>query len=182
MISSRDEFNFTCKKPFILKQEVQQNIFYKETDWSSKIYNKIILSLAFKKHFYHGYKFILSKKWKSANKVKKIQKLKKLNVKVSEYPQKLKILKATFCRFTVFLLDLNEKKICFFLTKILFLNEISGHSAEHLYKTASVFRSSLSQMFLKIVVLKNSANFTGKHLCWSLSLQACNFVKKIFQL
>ena len=36
-------------------------------------------------------------------------------------------------------------------------------------------------MFLKIVVLKNFANFTGKHQCWSLSLQACNFVKKRLQ-
>ena len=29
-------------------------------------------------------------------------------------------------------------------------------------------RSSRSQMFLKIVVLKKFPNFTGKHLCWSL--------------
>ena len=28
--------------------------------------------------------------------------------------------------------------------------------------------SSHSQMFFKIVVLKNFANFIGKHLCWSL--------------
>ena len=31
-------------------------------------------------------------------------------------------------------------------------------------------RSSRSQMFLKIDVLKNLASFTGKHLCWSLFL------------
>ena len=31
-------------------------------------------------------------------------------------------------------------------------------------------RNSCSQMFLKIGVLKNFANFTGKHLCWSLFL------------
>ena len=31
-------------------------------------------------------------------------------------------------------------------------------------------RSSRSQMFFKIGVLKNFANFTGKHLCWSLFL------------
>ena len=31
-------------------------------------------------------------------------------------------------------------------------------------------RSSRSQMFLKIDVLKNFANFTGKHPCWSLFL------------
>ena len=36
------------------------------------------------------------------------------------------------------------------------------------------YRSSLSQMFFQIDVLKNFANFTGKHQCWSL---ACNFIK-----
>ena len=45
------------------------------------------------------------KKLESANKVKKIQKLRNLNVKISEYPQKLKILKAIFSWFTVFLFD-----------------------------------------------------------------------------
>ena len=30
-----------------------------------------------------------------------------------------------------------------------------------------VHRTSRSQMFFKIVVRKNFANFTGKHLCWS---------------
>ena len=29
---------------------------------------------------------------------------------------------------------------------------------------------SCSQMFFKLVVFKNFANFTGKHLCWSLFL------------
>ena len=33
---------------------------------------------------------------------------------------------------------------------------------------------SRSQMFFKIGVLKNFANFAGKHLCWN----ACNFIKK----
>ena len=38
-------------------------------------------------------------------------------------------------------------------------------------------------MFCKKGVLKNFANFTGKHLCWSLftkvaGLQTCNFIKK----
>ena len=32
------------------------------------------------------------------------------------------------------------------------------------------YRSSRSQMFLKICVLKNFAKFTGKRLCWSLFL------------
>ena len=31
-----------------------------------------------------------------------------------------------------------------------------------------IFRSSRSQMFFKIGVLKNFANFTVKHLCWSI--------------
>ena len=33
-----------------------------------------------------------------------------------------------------------------------------------------MFRSSRSQMFLKISVLKSFANLAGKHLCWSLFL------------
>ena len=32
------------------------------------------------------------------------------------------------------------------------------------------FRSSRSQMFFKIGILKNSPNFTGKHLRWSIFL------------
>ena len=46
------------------------------------------------------------------------------------------------------------------------------------------FRSSRSQMFLRIGVLKNFANFTGKHLRWSLfliKLQSCSFIKKRLQ-
>ena len=38
-------------------------------------------------------------------------------------------------------------------------------------------RKSRSQMFFEIGLLKNLANFTGKHLCWSL----CNFIKKRLQ-
>ena len=34
----------------------------------------------------------------------------------------------------------------------------------------SFVRSSRSQMFFKIDVIKNFVNFTGKHLCWSLFL------------
>ena len=40
----------------------------------------------------------------------------------------------------------------------------------------SLLRSSCSQMFFKIGVLKNLADLTGKPLCWSLppiKLQAC---------
>ena len=35
---------------------------------------------------------------------------------------------------------------------------------------ACMSRSSCLQMFFKIVVLKKFPKFTGKHLCWSLSL------------
>ena len=37
---------------------------------------------------------------------------------------------------------------------------------------------------LRKVVLKNFANFTGKHLCWSpvlITLKTCNFIEKILQ-
>ena len=34
-----------------------------------------------------------------------------------------------------------------------------------------LYRSSRSQVLFKIGVLKNFANFTGKHLCWSQHLQ-----------
>ena len=50
-----------------------------------------------------------------------------------------------------------------------FLNFISGHSF-------ILIRSSRSQMFFKIGVLKNFTLFTGKHLCWSLF---CNKVAGI---
>ena len=48
-------------------------------------------------------------------------------------------------------------------------------------------RSSCSQIFFKISVRKNFANFTGKRLCWSLvlidfaGLEAYNFIKKKLQ-
>ena len=43
------------------------------------------------------------------------------------------------------------------------------------------------EVFFKKGVLKNFANFTGKHLCWSLffnkvaDLRVCNFIKKRLQ-
>ena len=55
-----------------------------------------------------------------------------------------------------------------------------SYIAEHLFLRN---RSSLLQMFFKISVLIDFANFTGKHLCWSLfliklqSLKVCNFIK-----
>ena len=42
-----------------------------------------------------------------------------------------------------------------------------------------IFRSILSQMFFKIGVLKNLANFTEKHLYWSLFLR--KFIKRRLQ-
>ena len=48
------------------------------------------------------------------------------------------------------------------------------------------YRSIRSQMFFKIGILQNFANFTGKNLCWSLfnevvGPQACNLIKKRLQ-
>ena len=45
-------------------------------------------------------------------------------------------------------------------------------SGDNTFKTLkkTMFKSSLSQMFFKIGVLKNFAIFTGKHLCWNLFL------------
>ena len=46
------------------------------------------------------------------------------------------------------------------------------------------FRSSHSQMFFKIGVLKPFVIFLGKHVCWTLflikfeGLKACNFIKR----
>ena len=51
-----------------------------------------------------------------------------------------------------------------------------------------LFRSSHSQMFFKIDVLKNFANFTGKHLCWSLfsiqlqALRPASLLKRDFNM
>ena len=43
-----------------------------------------------------------------------------------------------------------------------------------------LFKSSHQRSSVKEGVFKNVANFTGKHLCWSL-LQACKFIKKRLQ-
>ena len=47
-------------------------------------------------------------------------------------------------------------------TKILCFSKVCSTSL-------AKYRSIRSQMFLKIGALKNFANFTGKHMCWSLS-------------
>ena len=47
-----------------------------------------------------------------------------------------------------------------------------------------IYSSSRSQMLFGVGILKNFANFTGKHLCWSpflIKLQAWNFIKKRLQ-
>ena len=42
-------------------------------------------------------------------------------------------------------------------------------------------RSSRLEVFCKKGVLNNFSKFTGKHLCWSLFLIACNVIKKRLQ-
>ena len=67
-------------------------------------------------------------------------------------------------------------KVC----KIFFV-QCLGKSAIILIRKRVKYRSSRSQMFFKIGLLKNFAIFKGKHLCWNLfnkvaSLKACNFI------
>ena len=78
---------------------------------------------------------------------------------------------------------------CIWLNKIVtFKNIFALHSAEASSNPNSpplfvkafwgeTNRSSLSQMLFKISVLKNFANFIGKHQC----LKACNVITKILQ-
>ena len=59
----------------------------------------------------------------------------------------------------------------------------------HCFVLIEISKTSRSQMFFKIGVLKNFAIFIGKHLQWSLFLikllerprKVCNFIKKRFQ-
>ena len=44
------------------------------------------------------------------------------------------------------------------------------HESPGLMLRLSFARSSRSQIFFKIGIIKNFVNFTGKHLCWSLFL------------
>ena len=48
-----------------------------------------------------------------------------------------------------------------------------------IYVCSYLHRSSRSLIFFKMGVLKNFANLTGKHLCWS---EACNLIKKRLQI
>ena len=52
--------------------------------------------------------------------------------------------------------------------KSVFLKASQNFSEQDLKNTSGpLLRSSRSQMFFKIGVLKNFANITGRHLCWS---------------
>ena len=42
-------------------------------------------------------------------------------------------------------------------------------------------RSSRSQIFFKIGILKNFAIITGKQLCWTAELKVCSFIKQRLQ-
>ena len=69
-----------------------------------------------------------------------------------------------------FLLSLVSKSFSFLLRLFLYRKSMLSTNKN---------RSSCSQMFFKIVVLKNFTIFTGKPLRWSLFAghQACNFIK-----
>ena len=75
----------------------------------------------------------------------------------------------------------NEAFLQLILTKP--LQNSSRGAIKHQLKDF-VFRSSHQKFSVKTDVLKNFANFTGKHMCQSLfivSLKACNFIKKKLQ-
>ena len=85
----------------------------------------------------------------------------------------------------------SEPAFCRSSTKQLFLNNLQN-SQENACAGVSFqikFRSRRSQVFFKKFVLKQFANFIGKHLCQSLGiffnkvtgLQNCNFTKKSLQ-
>ena len=61
------------------------------------------------------------------------------------------------------------------ITEVLFLER---RLSTRLYRQPTLrFRSSCSQIFIEISVLKNFAIFTGKHLCWSLFLRNLQVLK-----
>ena len=66
---------------------------------------------------------------------------------------------------------LGNKKTRGNFSEISDFSDFSEFSICHFFifqKNILKYRNSRSQMFFKIVVLKNSAIFKGKHLCWSL--------------
>ena len=67
----------------------------------------------------------------------------------------------------------NQGSLCYITKKHL------RHTMNH-RDLVGLFRSSHRRCSVKKGVLKNFANFTGKHLYWSLR-QACNFIKKRLQ-
>ena len=60
------------------------------------------------------------------------------------------------------------------------LETLTANKAATSHDSQTNNRSNHSQMLFKIGVLKNFANFTGKHPCQDLS-QACNFIKERLQ-
>ena len=60
------------------------------------------------------------------------------------------------------------------------LETLTANKAATSHDSQTNNRSNHSQMFFKIGVLKNFANFTGKHPCQDLP-QACNFIKERLQ-
>ena len=58
---------------------------------------------------------------------------------------------------------------------IWFMNNLIQFFMEYI----TTIRSSRSQVFFEIVILKNFARLTVKRLCWSL--EACNFIRKRLQ-
>ena len=60
------------------------------------------------------------------------------------------------------------------------LKTLTANKAATSHDSQTNNRSNHSQMFFKIGVLKNFANFTGKHPCQDLP-QACNFIKERLQ-
>ena len=76
-------------------------------------------------------------------------------------------------RFTSFFVSGGSLKwLCWWYNIILFRRCVSVTLTFNLLTICVTLlpKSSLSQMFFKIGVLKNFAIFTGKHLCWTLFL------------
>ena len=67
--------------------------------------------------------------------------------------------------------QLHQLRVCWMISNLLFAIVIMIMHWAHVVRLISTLRSSRSQMFFRIDVLKNFSNFTGKHLCWSTGLQ-----------
>ena len=79
----------------------------------------------------------------------------------------------------------SRQQILFFhLNVVVIADSCIGFCSELLWKHELDLRSSHWNSSVKEGVLRNFANFTGKHLCWSLfsiELEVCSFIKKILQ-